>query len=295
MQELKLQAHAKINLGLDVLRRRPDGYHDLRMIMQTVNVFDEITLKRVREPGIRLTTNVPDLPVDSKNLAYRAAALLQEAFPQGAGVLIDIQKTIPMAAGLAGGSSDAAAVLLGLNRLFDLGLSQKELMVRGKTLGADVPFCILGGTALAEGIGEILTPLSAPPALHVLLAKPPVQVSTKYVYTNVRLDANTRHPDIDGQIAALLAGDPKGLCACMGNLLESVTIPVCPAIDEIKEVMRVHGCAGCLMSGSGPTVFGLFSAEEAAQAAADAIREAALANEIFVTEFYPGAGAAHDE
>lgn len=287
VREVSLKARAKINLGLDVIRKRPDGYHDLRMIMQTVGIYDRIQLTRTKAPGIRVATNLSFLPTGENNLVYKAAALLMEEFPQEDGIFIDLHKTIPVAAGLAGGSSDAAAVLVGLNRMFSLELSQKEIMDRAVRLGADVPYCVMRGTALAEGIGEVLTPLKAPPACRVVLAKPAAHVSTKYVYTNLKLDADTVHPDIDGQIAALETGDLEKLCACMGNVLESVTIPACPVISTIRDVMREEGAAGAMMSGSGPTVFGLFEDGPQAAAAAERIRAEQLAEQVFVTEFYP--------
>jgi len=287
VKELNLKAYAKINLGLDVIGKRPDGYHDLRMIMQTVGIYDRVRLTRTKAPGIRVATNLSFLPTGENNLVYKAAALLLEEFPQEDGVYIDLFKTIPVAAGLAGGSSDAAAVLVGMNRMFSLELSQKQLMERALHLGADVPYCVMRGTALAEGIGEVLTPLCAPPQCHVVLAKPAAHVSTKYVYTNLRIDENTLHPDIDGQIAALEKGDLAKLCACMGNVLESVTIPACPVISTIRNVMLEEGAAGAMMSGSGPTVFGLFEESEKAAAAAERIREEKLAEQVFVTGLYP--------
>ena len=290
MRELILKARAKINLGLDVVRKREDGYHDLRMIMQTVGVYDRITLTRTRAAGIRVAVNLGFLPVNGNNLVYRAAALLLEEFPQEDGVYIDLHKTIPVAAGLAGGSSDAAAVLVGMNRMFSLGLGREDLMERGVKLGADVPYCVLRGTALAEGIGEVLTPLPSPPACRVVLAKPSAHVSTKYVYTNLKLDEGTAHPDIDGQVQALREGDLDRLCACMGNVLETVTIPACPVIHKLKELMMEEGAAGSMMSGSGPTVFGLFREERAARSAAQLIRSRGLAEQVFVTDFFPAAG-----
>lgn len=286
MRELNLKARAKINLGLDVIRRRPDGYHDLRMIMQTVNVYDRVKLTRTKASGIRIATNVSFLPVNENNLVWKAAALLMNEFPQEEGIYVDLTKTIPVAAGLAGGSADAAAVLVGMNRLFGLGLDQQGLMERGVKLGADVPYCILRGSALAEGIGEVLTPLSSSVSCQVVLAKPAAHVSTKYVYTNLRIDDHTKHPDIDGQVAALETGDLEKLCACMGNVLESVTVPVCPEISVIKKTMLSAGAAGSMMSGSGPTVFGLFREMGQAQEAADLIREQNLAEQVFVTDFY---------
>ncbi len=292
MREMRLRAMAKINLGLDVIRKRPDGYHDLRMIMQTVDLFDRIKLTATKTQGIRVQTNLRFLPVNENNLVYKAAQLLLDEFALEEGIFIDLYKHIPVAAGLAGGSSDAAAVLVGMNRMFSLGLTEQELMDRGVRLGADVPYCILRGTALAEGIGERLTRLPAPPDCYVLLAKPGVHVSTKYVYSNLHLEEISRHPDIDGQIAALKNSDLAGLVSCMGNVLESVTIPAFPVIAEIREVMTKNGAAGAMMSGSGPTVFGLFETERQALMAMDCLRERDLAKQIYLTKWFHCEGKA---
>lgn len=286
MKELNLKAMAKINLGLDVLRRREDGYHDLRMIMQTVNLYDRITLKEKAEPGISVRTNLSYLPANRDNLAYRAAELLMQEAGVKAGLDIYLKKYIPVAAGLAGGSSDAAAVLVGVNRMFGLGLSKEELMRRGVRLGADVPYCVLRGTALAEGIGDKLTPLPDAPDAWVVLAKPPVHVSTAFVYGNLRADRLAVHPDIDGQIEAIRRGDLRAVADRMGNVLETVTIPACPVIDEIKACMKQQGALNALMSGSGPTVFGLFDDQEKARAAYEELDGGALAKSVFLTSFF---------
>ena len=260
-----MRAYAKINLGLDVLRRREDGYHDLRMIMQTVQLYDRIYIRSTKAEGIRIKTNLAYLPSNENNLAYRAAKLLMSEFPINGGVFIQLDKRIPVAAGLAGGSADAAAVLEGMNRLCDLNLSTKQLMELGVRLGADVPYCILKGMALAEGIGEQLTPL---PGLesYVVLAKPPVHVSTKFVYQNLHLEQVTEHPDIDAQIEAIRAGDLEKTAALMGNVLESVTVPAYPVIEKLIGAMKNGGALGGRMSGSGPTVFGLFDDRQKAEA-----------------------------
>ena len=197
---MELKALGKINLGLDVLGRRENGYHDVRMVMQTVYLYDQIRMEKTKKPGIELLTNLFYLPVNENNLAYQAADLLMKEFHVKEGVKITLDKHIPVAAGMAGGSSNAAAVLFGINRMFSLGLSQKELMERGVTLGADVPYCVMRGTVLAEGIGEILTPLPACPKCHVLIAKPPISVSTKLVYEKLDSHEIENHPDIDGII-----------------------------------------------------------------------------------------------
>lgn len=288
---LKLKAYGKINLGLDVLRQRKDGYHDVRMIMQTVRVFDRIDITRTREAGIRLQTNLYYLPVNENNLVYKAARLLMDEFHITDGVFIDLKKFIPVAAGMAGGSSDAAAVLFGINRMFYLGLSTAELMERGVKLGADVPYCILRGTALSEGIGEVLTPLPPLPQCQVLIAKPSISVSTRFVYEN--LHANQllpeQHPDINGMIEAIKLRDLYKIAAKMGNVLENVTIKEYPVIDQIKEYMVQSGAIGAMMSGSGPTVFGLFTNPQAAQQAYEGLRygtASELAKQVYLTSFY---------
>lgn len=259
-----LRAPAKINLGLDVLRKREDGYHEVKMVMQTVAMFDTVELQEERAGGIRLETNRSFLPTNENNLAYKAAALLMEEFGVTSGLHIRLQKFIPVAAGLAGGSSDAAAVLVGVNRLFGLGLTAQELMERGRKIGADVPYCILGGTALAEGIGEILTPLPSIPECGILLAKPSFSVSTREIYQALRANELTDHPDIDGMVAAIQAGDLAGIVSRCDNVLERVTAPRYPVIRELEEEMKSYGALASIMSGSGPTVFGIFPDQESA-------------------------------
>ena len=280
---MKLRALAKINLGLDVTGKREDGYHEVRMVMQTIQMYDQLEIKERKEPGIRLKTNLPFLPCNDGNLVYKAANLLMDEFDLKEGVQITLNKHIPVAAGLAGGSSNAAAVLFGINRMFSLGLSQKELMERGVTLGADVPYCVMRGTVLAEGIGEILTPLPACPKCHVLIAKPPISVSTKLVYEKLDSHEIEDHPDIDGIIDGLKAHDIEKVASSMGNVLEKVTIEEYPVIEQIKNVMKEHGALNAMMSGSGPTVFGIYDSKEKARKAAAKIREKQLAKQVYVT------------
>lgn len=286
MKELKLKAMAKINLGLDVLRRREDGYHDLRMIMQSVCLYDQLKLKRQQEPGISVSTNLAYLSTGEDNLVYKAAKLLMDEFQIREGVSIHLKKCIPIAAGLAGGSSDAAAVLVGINRLFGLGLSQEALMKRGVRIGADVPYCVMRGTALSEGIGDILTPLPDAPDAFVVLAKPPVHVSTAFVYGNLEADKLVYHPDIDAQVQAVRDQDLYRMAELMGNVLETVTIPSCPVIGEIKNCMKRQGALNAMMSGSGPTVFGLFDDERAARAAYEELEAGNLAKNVVLTKFF---------
>lgn len=286
MDKIKLKALGKINLGLDVLGRRPNGYHDVRMVMQTVYLYDQILLEKTDKEGISLKTNLFYLPVNENNLAYRAAKMLIDEFAIKEGVHISLEKHIPVAAGMAGGSSNAAAVLYGMNRLFQLGLTDQELMDRGVQLGADVPYCIMRGTVLAEGIGEKLTPLPAMPKCHVLLAKPPISVSTQKVYEKLDAQKVTKHPDIDGILLGLQTGDLKKITSSMGNVLENVTITEYPQIESIKDVMKEEGALNAMMSGSGPTVFGIYDDKMLARRAAARIREEQLAKQVHVTTMH---------
>lgn len=290
MEQLTKEAYAKINLGLDVLRRREDGYHEVKMVMQTVDICDTLTFTKKAKQGITLKTDKEELSVGEDNLICRAAKLLfAEAGAIGTGITqgveIFLQKRIPIAAGMAGGSADAAVTLLGLNELFELGFSIEQLQHIGVSLGADIPYCLVGGTALSEGIGEILTKLPAPPQCVLVVAKPDINVSTKFVYENLHADTLSYHPDIDGMVEAIKAGDLTGITDRLGNVLETVTVREYPVIDTIKKLMKGAGAENALMSGSGPTVFGIFTEEEAAVKAAVQIKEQQLAEQVFVTGF----------
>lgn len=284
--DISLKALAKINLGLDVVRRREDGYHEVRMIMQTIYLYDRLDIKRTQEPGIQIQTNLSFLPVNENNLIYKAAKLLMDEFSITDGVSVKLDKRIPVAAGMAGGSTDAAAMLIGVNRLFSLGLTKRQLMERGVQIGADVPYCIMRGTALAEGIGEELSPLPPMVKCPVLIAKPSISVSTKFVYQNLKLDDTTIHPDIDRLIDDIKVKNLHDIAAHMGNVLETVTIPNYPVIDEIKKHMLSNGAVGAMMSGSGPTVFGLFDDEDTAKKAYKAMRSSHLARQVYLTSVY---------
>ncbi|MCI8659149.1 MAG: 4-(cytidine 5'-diphospho)-2-C-methyl-D-erythritol kinase [Lachnospiraceae bacterium] len=291
IKHLSLKAYGKINLGLDVLGKRDDGYHQVRMVMQTVGIFDRIDLVRQDKPGIQVETNLFYLPTNENNLVYKAARLLMDEFSISGGISIQLRKFIPVSAGMAGGSSDAAAVLFGINKMFHLDLTVKQLMERGVKIGADVPYCILRGTALSEGIGEILTPLPPIPQCQVLIAKPGISVSTRAVYTN--LDASQlkseQHPDIDGIIKGIRDQDIRQIAGKLGNVLELVTIREHPVIQTIKDTMMEYGAIGSLMSGSGPTVFGLFTDSEAARHAFEEMRSGSashLAKQVYLTSFY---------
>ena len=288
MDKIQLKALAKINLGLDVLRRREDGYHEVKMIMQTIGLHDDLEIRKTKTSGIQVKTNLYYLPTNENNLVYKAAKLLMDEFQIRDGVSIQLKKRIPVAAGMAGGSSDGAAVLWGINQMYGLGLSMQALMERGVRLGADVPYCIQRGTALAEGIGEKLSVLPPMPKCTILIAKPGISVSTKFVYEN--LHANDlkpeQHPDVDSMIEAMRQEDLGLLCSRMGNVLETVTIPAYPVINEIKRTMMDNGAIGSMMSGSGPTVFGIFDSPVAAKQAVKAVRAAKLAKQICLTTPY---------
>lgn len=286
MRQIELKALAKINLGLDVLGKRENGYHDVRMIMQSIYLYDDVKIERKTAPGIELSSNLFFLPTGDGNIAYKAAQMLIEEFGIEEGVRITLHKHIPVAAGMAGGSSNAAAVLFGMNRLFGLKLSRQELMERGVKLGADVPYCIMRGTVLAEGIGEELKKLPAMPKCTVLIAKPPISVSTKVVYEALDACEIVRHPDIDRLMEALEKENLQEVAAHMGNVLEDVTIPMHPEIAEIKQVMKDCGALNAMMSGSGPTVFGLFENKMAARKAQRVIREKELAKQVYVTNIH---------
>lgn len=284
MRVIRLKAYAKINLGLDVLRKREDGYHEVKMVMQTIDMFDRVELGKVRKPGIFVQTNLKYLPVNQDNLVYKAARLFMDEYKLTGGIEINLKKYIPVAAGMAGGSSDAAAVLYGMNKLYETGLSLEKLMKLAVKIGADVPFCIMRGTALAEGIGEKLTKLPAAPNCHVLIAKPPFSVSTKWVYSNLKAGELKEHPDIDKLIEALSAGNLRNMTQYMGNVLETVTEAEYPQITELKKIMTEEGALCSLMSGSGPTVFGLFEDKNDAERAFKKIQDEQLAKQLYITQ-----------
>lgn len=286
MERLELKAYAKVNLGLDVIRKREDGYHELRMIMQTVDLYDTLTLEKTEAEGISMTCNVEGLPCDESNLVYKSAKLMFEEYKLPGGIRMHLEKRIPMAAGMAGGSTDAAAVFNGMNKLYDLNISRERLCELGVKIGADVPYCIVGGTALSEGIGEVLTRLPNVPDCVVLIAKPDFDVSTKYVFENLHANSLTYHPDIDAMTEAIRNGDLPGIIKVMDNVLETVTEAKYTEITSIKNVMKEHGAMRAMMSGSGPTVFGLYEDKKAAEEAAKAIREQKLSKQVFVSGFY---------
>ena len=294
---MELKAYAKINLGLDITGKREDGYHELKTIMQQIDLYDVIKLYAEAETGgsndrgqILISCNDSMVPADERNLAYKAARLLFDEFDITDAVLIEIEKNIPVSAGLAGGSTDAAAVLKGINEYFGLGLSLEELIERGVKLGADVPFCIMGGTAYAGGIGEEIYPLETPEEYIVLVAVPDTRVSTKWAYNaydEIAGGGNVRHPDIDQLRAAIEMEDFGCIPEFLGNVLEYATIPEYPIISKVKNTIMQNGAAGALMSGSGPSVYGLFMDEEKAARAFDVLDMFNLVPEerMFLTGF----------
>lgn len=289
MKEIAVKALAKINLGLDVVRKREDGYHEVKMVMQTIHLFDRLEMKKTQADEITITTNLTFLPTNENNLVYKAAKLLKDEFSIKDGIDVKLHKHIPVAAGMAGGSTDAAAVLYGMNSMFELGLSKGELMQRGVKIGADVPYCIMRGTALAEGIGEKLTALPPMVKCPVLIAKPQISVSTKFVYENLKLNEGIVHPDIDTLVSDIEAKDLPKIAVDMGNILETVTIPNYPVIAQIKDLMKEQGALNAMMSGSGPTVFGLFDTEETAVRAYEKMRKSGLAKQVYLTSIYNNA------
>ncbi|WP_163071316.1 4-(cytidine 5'-diphospho)-2-C-methyl-D-erythritol kinase [Priestia flexa] len=254
--KLMVKAPAKINLSLDVLHKRTDGYHEVKMVMTTIDLADRIELSEREDGRIVIYSHNRFVPDDQRNLAYQAAQLLKKRCKVDKGVNILIDKQIPVAAGLAGGSSDAAATLRGLNQLWDLGLSLDMLAELGAEIGSDVSFCVYGGTALATGRGEVIEHIEAPPNCWVILAKPEIGVSTADVYRNLKVQ-NVSHPNVEGMIEAIEAGNYREMCECVGNVLEEVTLKMHPEVLLIKEQMKRFGADAVLMSGSGPTVFGL--------------------------------------
>ena len=284
MDKLELKALGKINLGLDVLGRRENGYHDVRMVMQTIGIYDRLILTKIPEEEIRITSNLAFLPVNENNLIYKAIKLLKDEYHFPGGVSVDLNKFIPVAAGMAGGSTDAASTMFGVNRLFGLNLSMGKMMELGVRLGADVPYCVMRGTALAEGIGEKLTRITPVPHMWILIAKPQINVSTRLVYEQLDMGGIQKHPDIDGIIRAIEAQDVVRIAQSMGNVLENVTVPLYPVIETIKQDMLSHGAINAMMSGSGPTVFGIFPDEQTTLACQAFLKKKGDARQVYITE-----------
>ncbi|WP_102029472.1 4-(cytidine 5'-diphospho)-2-C-methyl-D-erythritol kinase [Salirhabdus sp. Marseille-P4669] len=273
------KALAKINLTLDVLYKRDDGFHEVEMIMTTIDLFDHIQLTELDEDVIHIKSEKKFVPDDKRNLAYQAAEKLKSKYNINKGVLITIDKQIPVAAGLAGGSSDAAAVLRGLNRLWNLNLTFEELAAIGNEIGSDIAFCIYGGTAIAKGRGEKIEKLPSPPPCWVILAKPSIGVSTKAVYGNLVLE-DLKHPNTEAMRKAMVHGDYEGMCNHLGNVLENVTLNLYPQVNQIKDLMFKVGADNVLMSGSGPTVFGLTKQKSRADRIYNSLR--GFCDEVYV-------------
>ena len=279
-----VEANAKINLTLDILGKRPDGFHEVAMVMQTIGLHDTLVMEKT-ERDIELSINVPWLKADEKNLAWRAAELIRQEYGLEGGVRIELTKRIPVAAGLAGGSADAAAVFKGMNDLYGLQLDEEKLCELGARLGSDIPFCIMGGTMLATGRGEVLTRLSDMPETWVVLAKPRISVSTAWAYQNYDEQGAERHPDNEAIKQAIDRGNRKAVAGLLCNVLESVTIKKYDVIAEYKQMMLDKGAMASMMSGSGPTVFGLAKSREQAEAIADVLRQNTNAD-VFVTRTF---------
>ena len=284
MDSIRLKARAKINLGLDVLGKREDGYHEVRMVMQTIGIYDRLILTKIPEEEIRITSNLAFLPVNENNLIYKAIKLLKDEYHFPGGISVDLNKFIPVAAGMAGGSTDAASTMFGVYRLFGLNLSMGKMMELGVRLGADVPYCVMRGTALAEGIGEKLTRITPVPHMWNLIAKPQINVSTRLVYEQLDMGGIQKHPDIDGIIRAIEAQDVVRIAQSMGNVLENVTVPLYPVIETIKQDMLSHGAINAMMSGSGPTVFGIFPDEQTTLACQAFLKKKGDARQVYITE-----------
>ena len=284
MDSIRLKARAKINLGLDVLGKREDGYHEVRMVMQTIGIYDRLILTKIPEEEILITSNLAFLPVNENNLIYKAIKLLKDEYHFPGGISVDLNKFIPVAAGMAGGSTDAASTMFGVNRLFGLNLSMGKMMELGVRLGADVPYCVMRGTALAEGIGEKLTRITPVPHMWILIAKPQINVSTRLVYEQLDMGGIQKHPDIDGIIRAIEAQDVVRIAQSMGNVLENVTVPLYPVIETIKQDMLSHGAINAMMSGSGPTVFGIFPDEQTTLACQAFLKKKGDARQVYITE-----------
>ena len=278
------KAQAKINLTLDVLGKRPDGYHEVEMVMQTVDLSDHLTFTETERDEIVLSCTAPYIPLDQRNLVYQAALLVKQTYGVHKGIRIHIDKRIPVAAGLAGGSSDAAATLRGLNRVWNLGQTLDQLAELGAKIGSDVPFCIYGGTAIARGRGEQIEHLPKVAPTWVVLVKPPIAVSTADVYGRLRLKEIEQHPDTQSMVAALQTGDVREISARLGNVLESVTFKMHPEVERLKQQLLKFGAQGALMSGSGPTVFALVDRETKATRIYNALR--GFSREVYLCRFF---------
>ncbi len=287
MREVRRIANAKINLGLDVVGKRVDGYHDLRMVMETITIHDKLRLKKIPKNEVLLKTNIPYLPTDDRNLVVQIIQEMRSIYGIDSGVYADLYKVIPVGAGLAGGSADAAQTILGMNQLFDLKLTMEEMLALGVKFGADIPYCIKGGAMLAEGIGDLLTPIPQPMALELVVVKPKVSVSTPYVFKNLKIDTLIKHPDIDALIKALGNNNLVEVAAAMGNVLEEVTFKGYPQVKQVKEAILATGAVGALMSGSGSAVFGIYNSREDCKKAVKQLSRNNLVRSAFLAQTLP--------
>lgn len=286
MREIRLKARAKINISLDAVRKRPDGYHDLSMIMQTINLYDKISIKKSQSPDINIKTNLPFLPTDERNLIYKVVRYIKEEYKIDQGVNIDLFKVIPIAAGLAGGSADAAAAIKGMNHIFHLKLSIEEMIAIGKRFGADIPFCLVEGTVLAEGIGDKMTKLNSFPDCHIVIVKPNISISTASIFSKLKADEIIERPNTPVLIEAIEKGDIKLICKSLRNVLEDVTIKEYPYIQDVKQILVMNGAMGALMSGSGSAVFGIFGNKNTAVKAAEILKKQDMIRFAYVTTIY---------
>lgn len=288
MDAITGKAFAKVNLSLDVTGKRDDGYHDLKTVMQTVDLYDTLTFRKTDTGDIKLSSASARVPLGDDNLIVKACRLVRETCGITEGVEIDLIKEIPVQAGLGGGSADAACTLHAMNALFSLGLTKDDLCKLGKTLGADVPFLVHGGTCLCEGIGDILTPVSAPPACTVLLVKPSAGISTAEAYATLDLKPIDRHPDTDALLSALENGSLKAMCEAMDNVFEPVAIRRVPEIRDLIHAMQDYGALRAMMSGSGPSVFGIFPDENEAVKAYHVLKTKGRGMAVYVVRFVKG-------
>ena len=284
MRETKRIAYAKINLGLDVIAKREDGYHDLKMVMETISLHDKLRLKKIKKNEIILKTNLPYLPTDDRNLVVKIIGHMKEVYGLPGGVFVDLYKVIPVGAGLGGGSADAAETIKGMNDLFDLNLTLEEMIDIGVGFGADIPYCIRGGAMLAEGIGEVLTAIEQPMTLNLVVVKPKVSVSTPYVFKHLKAQEIEEHPDMDGLVEALARQDLNAMIGAMGNVLEPVTFEGYPEVAQVKEAILATGALGAMMSGSGSAVFGVYSDIGACKKAASKLKANGLVKNVFITQ-----------
>ncbi len=286
MKEIRLKARAKINISLDVIGRRENGYHDVKMIMQTVDLYDKLLLRKQTKDEITIKTNLAYLPVDERNLVYKIIRYFREHYRIQEGIYVDLFKMIPVAAGLAGGSADAAQAIVGMNSLFQLNLSNEEMLEIGEKFGADIPYCIMQGTVLATGLGEILEPLVDFPEVYVLIVKPRFSVSTPQVYQRYDSLENVVHPNTEALLEGIEEQDVLKICHHLGNVLEDVTIEMHPEIQQIKEALLEQGAQGTLMSGSGPSVYGLFTDQGEAERAKRRLARKRDLQFVYLTSIY---------